>query len=626
MVNYPTDLKQTDTIQNYSYNFNPITGNLNWRQNNKHFNLREDFQYDNLDRLTNVQMDTTTLSMTYASNGNISFKSDAGTFNYKGKPYTISSIDPSTGLAPADTQSFVFTSFESISSITEKKYDAHFIYDSDNERVRMIVKQNGNSILTRWYPTSSYIKETEGSITKEYTFIGGDAYSAPVVAVTENGATIYYDILRDYLGSITHVVNSSTNALVAEYSYDAWGRQRDPISWVAYSPGSEPSLFVAGRGFTGHEHLPWFNLINMNGRVYDALNGSFLSPDPVVQKPGNSQGYNRYSYCMNNPLRYIDPSGYTWFSNFGDWLGSSGKTLLITAVACAVGIAVASIPGLNVVGVAFVGGMLSGAASGGLGAALNGGDVFSGAVTGGIMGAGIGLATLGVGAAIGYGLNSTFPNLKGAGLRFISEHTTLQGSVMSMLPKVGSVVSGVSNGVLSSSIIGGSVGGILSTNLFPRPQINPICVEPPYLVYDAKYTGTGYRSEGYLSLYNGNGQQLGTWSATSGSNSPLKETNKPAYSLPSGDYSVSGFVNQIDDKFKRGTMSDGFWLSISPESVWDPKAHAFRTELGIHPARSNGTAGCVGLNASEVRIEDFEDRIFQYLRTNHDITLRVNIK
>jgi hypothetical protein len=50
----------------------------------------------------------------------------------------------------------------------------------------MEVKQSGNTILTRWYPSGSYIKETAGGVTKEYTFIGGDAYSAPVVLLNPN--------------------------------------------------------------------------------------------------------------------------------------------------------------------------------------------------------------------------------------------------------------------------------------------------------------------------------------------------------------------------------------------------------------------------------------------------------
>jgi RHS repeat-associated protein len=58
-----------------------------------------------------------------------------------------------------------------------------------------------------------------------------------------------------------------------------------------------------------HEHLTEFNLINMNGRVYDPLTAMFFSPDPYLQAPGNWLNYNRYGYCLNNPFLYTDPNG-----------------------------------------------------------------------------------------------------------------------------------------------------------------------------------------------------------------------------------------------------------------------------------------------------------------------------
>jgi hypothetical protein len=44
--------------------------------------------------------------------------------------------------------------------------------------------------------------------------------------------------------------------------------------------------------------------------------GLFLSPDNYVQAPGFSQNFNRYAYCVNNPLRYVDPGGEVFFFIF----------------------------------------------------------------------------------------------------------------------------------------------------------------------------------------------------------------------------------------------------------------------------------------------------------------------
>ncbi|MEO6682810.1 MAG: RHS repeat-associated core domain-containing protein [Ginsengibacter sp.] len=95
---------------------------------------------------------------------------------------------------------------------------------------------------------------------------------------------------------------------MAEYSYDAWGRLRNPVTQVVYGSAQQPELFL-GRNYTGHENLNWFGLINMNARLYDPVHGRFLAPDPYVQAPDFTQSFNRYGYGFNNPLKYNDPSG-----------------------------------------------------------------------------------------------------------------------------------------------------------------------------------------------------------------------------------------------------------------------------------------------------------------------------
>ncbi|WP_333973674.1 RHS repeat domain-containing protein, partial [Alteromonas mediterranea] len=64
----------------------------------------------------------------------------------------------------------------------------------------------------------------------------------------------------------------------------------------------------------------------MNGRIYDPTLGRFLQADPFIQAPQNSQSYNRYSYVLNNPMSYTDPSGYFFkslFKKINKALGSS---------------------------------------------------------------------------------------------------------------------------------------------------------------------------------------------------------------------------------------------------------------------------------------------------------------
>jgi RHS repeat-associated protein len=61
--------------------------------------------------------------------------------------------------------------------------------------------------------------------------------------------------------------------------------------------------------FTG-QRLDQTGLYFYNARYYDATIGRFISPDTMIPNPANPQSLNRYSYCLNNPLRYNDPSGH----------------------------------------------------------------------------------------------------------------------------------------------------------------------------------------------------------------------------------------------------------------------------------------------------------------------------
>jgi RHS repeat-associated protein len=110
----------------------------------------------------------------------------------------------------------------------------------------------------------------------------------------------------DHLGSVDAVTDTAGD-VVERRSYDAFGAPRNP-NW-----GTGP-LFAAPkmtRGFTGQESDDELGLVNMKGRLLDPKLGRFLSADPIIAHPGFSQSWNPFSYVLNNPLAYVDPSGFT---------------------------------------------------------------------------------------------------------------------------------------------------------------------------------------------------------------------------------------------------------------------------------------------------------------------------
>ena len=335
--------------------------------------------------------------------------------------------------------------------INDGDYSATFDYNSDQQRCKMVMSQNSNILYTRWYAGSQYMKEQAGATETHYTWLGGNAYSAPAVSVkVGTGEPVIYYVLRDYLGSITHVVKAS-DLSADEYSFDAWGRRRSANDWNYTLDANDKALF-AGRGFTGHEHLPEFGLINMNGRLYDPLLGRFLSPDNYVQMPDYSQNFNRYSYCINNPLKYTDKNG--------EWFGIDDAIAFVIggAVNLTVNLIHGNIDnigeGLAAFGAGGAAGTLAlyGPAGWAAGGALVGGtnawvsgaqgwDILQGAGIGvfsGLAGGAVGQwAAQGLGNVVVQGLNITSPVLKGV---------------------VGGTIGGAAGGYA-----GGFTGGLLTT-------------------------------------------------------------------------------------------------------------------------------------------------------------------
>ncbi len=291
-------------IQNLSMDFDWQTGNMEYRHDlikNKY----ESFTYDNLNRLKTADiLNGTSIATNFDDNGNIDFKTDVGTYAYHPtKIHAVQEVTNPTGTISSMFQDMVsYTSFQQPNQIIEGNYQLLLSYGSDLNREKTILKQNGTTINTRYF-FGSYEKNISNGTTQHIHYITcGDGLNA--VVVRENGIDNYYYTYQDHLGSIVTVTDDS-GSVVTEQNFDPWGRQRNPSTWTYSNIPSIPNWLY--RGYTGHEHLQEFDLINMNGRLYDPIVGRMLSPDNYIH--GGTQGLNRYSYAFNNPLKYTDPDG-----------------------------------------------------------------------------------------------------------------------------------------------------------------------------------------------------------------------------------------------------------------------------------------------------------------------------
>jgi RHS repeat-associated protein len=309
-ISFTSTSNSTGTVSNGIFQYNNVTGNMTSRGNDF---FPEYFTYDNLDRLTKVTGTTpdVLMDLTYNTNGNILSKTGIGNYTYNTtKVDAIQAITNTAGYVRSDTQSVLYTSFNKARFLKEgnRQYTIH--YGADQQR-RMSILQKGSLTKTRYY-VGNYERTVIGNRVLEVNYVMAPT-GLVALFVTDSLNTVKtsdtYLTDLDHLGSIQNVYDIQGN-LLYNLSFDAWGRRRDPNSgaYTSYAALALPEWLY--RGYTGHEHLDSLQLIDMNGRIYDPLLGLFLSPDPYNQDAANTQNYNRYSYVLNNPLKYTDPSGY----------------------------------------------------------------------------------------------------------------------------------------------------------------------------------------------------------------------------------------------------------------------------------------------------------------------------
>jgi RHS repeat-associated protein len=296
--------------------------------------VTESFTYDPIDRLeTFTGPDFKTITMKYDGIGRIQSRSDVGTYEYgQGcagsvkSPFVLKNIGAKTFCADgrgnflkSDKRSLVYNVLDLPTEVRDGANISRFIYGLGGQLLSREDLVNGEKTRTLYAGEGFESFESKEGIVQRH-YVGG-------FLVVEMEGSEYREnyLYKDYLGSNIAVADHR-GQLTERFDYDPFGQRRNEnsLNWI---DGFKPK--ATSRGFTGHEQIDGMNLVHMKGRIYDPTIGLFLSADSYVQDPTEIQNLNRYTYVMNNPLAYNDPTGHFFSSrtlkHWGRQISNVGK-------------------------------------------------------------------------------------------------------------------------------------------------------------------------------------------------------------------------------------------------------------------------------------------------------------
>jgi RHS repeat-associated protein len=372
-------------LQDLEYEFDSLGNLLARRDRRTSAAVEERFEYDTLNRLVKGELrplsgngaSTQTIALQYDKLGNICAKNNqAYTYagaagcgldglsgsgsNAKGSPHAVTGRSGSAG-------SFQYgydVAGNQVSMVAPQAAQNRAIrYNADGLADRITTGSNASISQFRYGPSGRYLRtDTDGATTTYTRYVGSveivtrgstverKRYIGGFLILTETGsgsspARQFRYVLTDHLGSLDTLVDE-TGVVRERLSFDAHGSRRVADAaglWITPVINYTPTHTT--RGFTGHEHVDKAGIVHMNGRLYDPVLGRMLSADPIVQEPYNAQNLNRYTYVLNNPLSYTDPSGLSFVKKywrtiasiainmFLPWAGLFGANLFINVVA-----------------------------------------------------------------------------------------------------------------------------------------------------------------------------------------------------------------------------------------------------------------------------------------------------
>jgi len=248
---------QTGNIQHLQYEWDFTTGNLQWRKDAIR-DMTETFSYDNLERLKEITYGSVTQRYDYQPNGNISAGTPAGSYTYgQDKPHAVTMVTNPSAVADTTAQELEYTSFNKVKRIIQGAKELDIYYGAGRQRIKTEY-QDTTRQLTKYFAHGNYEREM-GDKNRELHYIFAGTGIAAIMQRVSSVDSMFY-VHPDHLGSLV-LITDENGDVYEEKSFDAFGRLRDPEDWSEIVTDGN---YRFDRGYTGHEHLEKFGLVNMH--------------------------------------------------------------------------------------------------------------------------------------------------------------------------------------------------------------------------------------------------------------------------------------------------------------------------------------------------------------------------
>ena len=324
----------------YGYDY---VGNITSLQENTNGEQVQTFTYDALNRLVTASTSANgngqySQSYSYDPNtGNLASKSDIGAYSYDAsRPHAVTQVGTNQYQYDANgnmvrrslnngqtVYEYVYNADNRIVEIKKNNVTARQMsYDGDGNKIYEIVFDGfeADKPEKTYYVGNYYEHKIVGiksppdqlnAVTAEYmlyfpivhqereTVVTSYYYADGERIAMKSDGIVYY-LFSDHLGSTTSVVARDTGEEISHQLYHPWGTTR-----YSYNSSGEK---ITDYGYTGQMQVD--DIYYYNARWYDPMLGRFMQADTLVPSHQGTQGFDRYAYVNNNPMRYTDPTGH----------------------------------------------------------------------------------------------------------------------------------------------------------------------------------------------------------------------------------------------------------------------------------------------------------------------------